>query len=238
VNRARDGKTCICCRRCTSSWRHTDRSAGRSFCKDEENKLKFTALATFVYSLRLKLEKVVERRSQLAQRIVGRHESIIHERVHQNALFDDFLKLIALLQQIAIVVVRHDNAIVLDGELQDVAVVVAHHALSIRETSRGSVHEDALLLQFVEDLLVFDRIVGSRAFFSPLGHKDGYILVTPLAKPVHGNGNAATAKHLFVAMTHRNIAAVDDDRPQHILLARHTVVTDLTTFNISSKITC
>ena len=63
--------------------------------------------------------------------------------------------------------------------------------------------------------------------------------LTSLVKPVHANCNAATAEDFFIAMAMRNIAAIDDDRSKYILLAcRYTLITDLTTFNISSKITC
>ena len=79
---------------------------------------------------RADLEEIVESRTTPAEWIVRRHEPVVDEAVHEDALLDDFAELRALLGEVPVVVVADDDAVELGRQPQDVAVVVAYHALT------------------------------------------------------------------------------------------------------------
>lgn len=68
-------------------------------------------------SLGLHAQKVVQRWSGSAERIVGRHKAIGHKRIHQQPLIDHFFEFHALGGQVAVVVIGHNNPIIFAGQL-------------------------------------------------------------------------------------------------------------------------
>ena len=109
----------------------------------------------------LETQKVVERGSVLAERIVGRHEYVVDERVHEHALLDDQAELVGLVDVVLEVVVGHDDALLLHGPLEHVEVVVAHDALGAESLRRREVYL-VLLLHVEQSALVGRELLARR----------------------------------------------------------------------------
>lgn len=78
---------------------------------------------------------------------------VIGKGVHQQPFLDELLPLRVLRLQVSVVVVGHDDPICVEGQLDDVAIIVAHHPLPVNETWRR-VHQDLPPLQLMENMLV------------------------------------------------------------------------------------
>lgn len=81
------------------------------------------------------------------------HLHIVGERVHEQPFLDELLPLGILQLQVAVVIVGHDDAVRVVGQLDDVAVVVTHHSLAV-DAARGRVHQDVPALQLIQYVLV------------------------------------------------------------------------------------
>lgn len=79
---------------------------------------------------------------------------VVSERVHQQPLLYELLPLGVLRLQVTVVVVGHDDTVGVDGQLDDVAVIVAHHPLPVH-TAGWRVHQDLSPLQLVENMLIY-----------------------------------------------------------------------------------
>lgn len=155
--------------------------------------------------LRLDPEEIVQRRTRSTQGIVRRHEVIVHERIHEYPLLHHLAILRVLLAQIPVVVVAHHDAVVLRGQLQDVPVVVADHPLA-SDVSGGGEHEQSFRLQFGQDVLVADGVVGAGGLLPPLRHEDRDGLVAARLEPVHADLDAAAGEDLLVSMTKKKVS--------------------------------
>lgn len=155
-------------------------------------------LQLVVRSPRFLAQEVFDGGSVSAQRIVRRHEPaetaagvtflgsrhtvvpaanvrsallVVGKGVHQQPLLDELLPLGVLSLQVSVVVVGHDNAVRVDGQLDDVAVVVAHHPLPVDGAGRR-VHQDLSPLQLVEDVLVCQEHNGDSVGSNARGPQD------------------------------------------------------------------
>ena len=96
---------------------------------------------------------MIQRRSVSSERILGRHESIVGKRVHQLPLLHHLLVGCLLAHQVPVVVVGHDDALILAGQVEDEAVVVAHDSTTGHVPGRSQ-DQDSLLFQLEQDALV------------------------------------------------------------------------------------
>lgn len=149
---------------------------------------------------RLPPQKIIQRGPRPPERVVRRHEPVVHEREHEHALLDHPAELGALLAEVAVVVVAHDDAVDLGRELEDVAVVVADHALAAHEAG-GREDEQTLALEFGEDFLVGYGIVGTGGFLAPLRDEYRYFGVAARLEPVDADFYAAAREGFFVSVT-------------------------------------
>lgn len=78
---------------------------------------------------------------------------VVDEAEHEQPLLDEPLPAGVLCLQVPVVVVGHDHAVQVEGQLDDVAVVIAHHPLAV-DAARRRVDQDLFLLQLVQDVLV------------------------------------------------------------------------------------
>ena len=78
----------------------------------------------------------------------AKHPPVIYKGVHQKALLNDFLVVGALVDEVAVVVVRDHDPVVFGRQLDYVQVIVAHYTLTAHP-SRGGEHQTFLLLQLV-----------------------------------------------------------------------------------------
>lgn len=78
---------------------------------------------------------------------------VVSEGVHQQPLLDEPLPLWLLGLQVAVVVIGDDDAVGAEGQLDDVAVVVADHPLAI-DAARWCEDQDISPFQLIEDVLV------------------------------------------------------------------------------------
>lgn len=62
-------------------------------------------------------QEIVQSRSGSTHGIVRRHKSIVDKRIHEHTFAGHLAKITVLGDQITIIVVRHDNTIVLMGQL-------------------------------------------------------------------------------------------------------------------------
>lgn len=150
--------------------------------------------------LRLNPKKVVQRRARPTQRIVWGHEVIVHERIHKYSLLHDLAVLSVLLTQISVIVIADNDAIILGGQLQDVPVVIANHSLAT-DVAGGGENKQSFSFQFRQDVLVTDRVVGSRCLLPPLGYKDRDGLMASGLEPVHANLDATAGEDLLISVT-------------------------------------
>lgn len=135
---------------------------------------------------RLGPQEVIQGGSGTTQRVVGRHESVVHEAVHQDPLFDHLTELGALLAEVSVVVVAHHDAVHFGGQPQDVAVIVADHPLAADETRRGE-HEQSFFLQFGQDVLVANGVVWTGRLLAPFRDEHGDVLMAAGLEPVHAD---------------------------------------------------
>lgn len=78
---------------------------------------------------------------------------VVSEGIHQQPLLYELLPLGVLRLQVTVVVVGHDDAVGVEGQLDDVPVVVTHHPLPLHAAGRR-VHQDLSPLQLMEDVLI------------------------------------------------------------------------------------
>lgn len=79
---------------------------------------------------------------------------VISECIHQQPLLYELLPLGVLHLQVTVVVVGHNDAVRVEGQLDNVAVIIAHHPLTVHAAGRR-VHKDLLPLQLVENMLIY-----------------------------------------------------------------------------------
>lgn len=79
---------------------------------------------------------------------------VIGECVHQQPLLYELLPLGILCLQVAVVVIGHYDAVWVEGQLDDVPVVVAHHPLAVY-AARWCVYQDLPPLQLMENMLIY-----------------------------------------------------------------------------------
>lgn len=144
-------------------------------------------------------EECVKCRAGSAERIVGRHESIVHERVHEESFFDHLPKVGVFDGQIAVVVVRDDYPVRFGGEAQNVPIVVTDEPFPAEQAARR-VHEHAVTLESLERVAVRDRIGRTRRFLSPFRYERCDLFVPASAKPFYTDFDTATRKYLLITM--------------------------------------
>lgn len=76
------------------------------------------------------------------------HLLVIHKRIHQQPLLYEFLPFWFFVLKVPIIVVGHDDAIGVVGQLHNKAVVIADHPPPLN-SPRRSENKNLLLLQFV-----------------------------------------------------------------------------------------
>lgn len=81
---------------------------------------------------------------------------VVSEGVHQQPLLYELFPLGILGLQVTVVVVGHDDAVRVEGQLDDVPVIVAHHPLTVNAAGRR-VHQDLPPLQLMEYMLVYQK---------------------------------------------------------------------------------
>jgi hypothetical protein len=148
-----------------------------------------------------------------AQGIIRGHELVIDEGVHEQSLLDKALPLLPLGLEVPVCVVGDHNTVGLEGQLHNEAVIVAHYSLATH-APRWCEHQDLLLLQFPQDVLVCDGHFRPWLLLPPRWYEHCDVSVTPLQEPVHGQQNAPAGEDLLVPMAHGHIAPIDDHRPQ------------------------
>lgn len=88
-------------------------------------------------------------------RVSGRNILVIDEGVHEQPLLDEALPLLPLALEVTVRVVGNHDPIRFIGQLHDESVVIAHHPLATH-APRWCEHQDLLLLQFPQDVLVWE----------------------------------------------------------------------------------
>ena len=131
--------------------------------------------------------------------VVGGHEAVVDERVHEDALLHDPPELRAFLGEVPVVVVADDDAVGVGGQPEDIAIVVAHHALAADEARRRE-HQQAVPLQLVQDVLLGDEVVGASGLLPPLGHEHRDGLVAAHSEPVHADLDPPAREHFLVTV--------------------------------------
>lgn len=96
-----------------------------------------TELSLLLCRQRVSPEEVVKAGAVATQRVIWRHEFVIHKGVHKQPLLDAFLPLRFFSLEVPVGVIRYDYAIRLIRQLDDEAVIIAHHSLTSNMARRG-----------------------------------------------------------------------------------------------------
>lgn len=78
---------------------------------------------------------------------------VIDKGIHEQPLIDELLPLWFLICQVSVVIVGDDDAVGLVRQLHNEAVIIANHTTAL-DTPRWGEHQNLLLLQATQDLLI------------------------------------------------------------------------------------
>ena len=157
-----------------------------------------------------------------SQGILGGHEQIINKRKHKQSLVDGFLPMWMTSRHIPVVVIGNNHAINLVGKLYDVVVIVGRHS-SVVDGSGRSEPDESLLVQFAEDVLVYDVVVGTRVLLPPQRDKHINMTVSSFLEVLDNNLNSTTGEGVTEVSHSTGISMTTGKREEEIkTLTFHT----------------